>query len=477
MPETHIDRFANFVCTADTLPSEVAAETKRIVLDSIGCALAATEQDAGRAGIAYGRILGGPDGEATIIGTGHRTSAPGAAFANAELVQALDFDAVASPGHVAPYVVPVALALGEASGSSGVRVMSAVAVCHEMSFRLSRAMDRNRDVKDGKANTSPVLGYSGVVFGVTAAAARMKQMGVSGVADALGIAGSTSPVNGHRAWLMHVPTTTIKNSLMPGGVVLTGITAAHMADFGHRGDRQLLDDATFGYPRYIGTRRWEPAELTTELGTDWRFLAESYFKPYPHCRVSHALFDALIELVRVNDIKPDEIVALHAWGEAWVEQFPTFLNQEIERPFDAQFSFTHGLALAAHLVPPGKEWQDPDVVFSSSVMDLMSRVVWQPHPDWAAGVAADPTARPSRIEIVARGTTFVGERSWPKGSPSPDPSTYMTTDELVAKFLHNATGIISAGDAEWVVDRVLHLEEVDNMTTLMRRLGVHGTPG
>jgi len=298
----------------------------------------------------------------------------------------------------------------------------------------------------------------------------MKAMRQEAVADALGIAGSTTPVNAHRAWLMHAPTTTIKYNLMPGLLALTGMTAAYMAELGHRGDKLILDDAEFGYPRFIGTRRWEPSQLTTGLGSQWRYPAESFFKPYPHCRVPHALLDALIEVIQANDLKPEEIETLNAYGEQWVGQFPTFMNQNIERPYDAQFSFSHGLALAAHLVPPGKEWQDPGVVYSQSVMDLMSRVVWSSHPDWASAVSADPAARPSRIEVVARGTTFVGERSYPKGSPSPDPSSYMTNDELIAKFLHNAEGVISADDAEWVADRVMHLEDVEDVSIVMNRL-------
>lgn len=472
MSESHVEKFAAFAANTlvESLPPEVVEDSKRVLLDSIGCGLAAIDIPSGRMGIDYGRVLGGSSVEATILGLRERTSAHGAAFANAELINALDFDAVASPGHVAPYVVPVALALGESLRSSGGQVMSAIAVCHEMSFRFAKAMDQNRDIQDARANTSAVLGYSSTVFGITAAAAMMKAMRQEAVADALGIAGSTTPVNAHRAWLMHAPTTTIKYNLMPGLLALTGMTAAYMAELGHRGDKLILDDAEFGYPRFIGTRRWEPSQLTTGLGSQWRYPAESFFKPYPHCRVPHALLDALIEVIQANDLKPEEIETLNAYGEQWVGQFPTFMNQNIERPYDAQFSFSHGLALAAHLVPPGKEWQDPGVVYSQSVMDLMSRVVWSSHPDWASAVSADPAARPSRIEVVARGTTFVGERSYPKGSPSPDPSSYMTNDELIAKFLHNAEGVISADDAEWVADRVMHLEDVEDVSIVMNRL-------
>ena len=472
MSNTHIQKFAAFTAnsTANGLPSEVAEETQRILLDTIGCALAAVEVPTGKMGIQYGRILGGASDEATIIGQTDRTSVHGAAFANAEMSATLDMHPIATPGHVAPYVVPVALALGEKLNCAGVDVMTAIAVCHEMSFRFAKTMDKNRDIKDGKADTSPVLGYASTVFGITAAATIMKGLEEEVVANALGIAGCTSPVNAHRAWLMHSPNPTIKYNLQPGGLAFNSLTAAYLAELGHRGDNQILDDVEYGYPRYIGTRRWEPSLLTTDLGSDWRFPAESYFKPYPHCRVTHAVLDVIFDLVETNDIKPDEIESLTAYGEQWAAGVPTFMNTNIERPYDAQFSFPHGLSLAAHRIPPGKDWQDPDVVFNSSVLDVMGKVIWKSHPDWATAVSADPVARPTRVEIVARGETFVGERAYPKGSRSIDPSTYMTNDEIIAKFLHNASGVITTEDAEWVSDRVMNLEKLDDVSILLDHL-------
>lgn len=466
---THIQRFAEFAhrSASEQLPDEVVEESKRIILDTVGCALAATDNPAGVAGVEYARVLGGERDEASIVGVPTRTSVHGAAFANAELMNALDFDPISLPGHVAPYVVPVALALGEERRSSGALVVNAVAVCHEMSHRLAGAMDRNRDVKDGRAQTAEVLGYASTVFGITATAAMMKEMSAERIADALGIAGATSPVNGHRAWLMHAPSTTIKNSLMPGGVAMNAMTAAWMAALGHRGDPLLLDDAEFGYPRFIGTSRWEPSELTTGLGVQWRFRAGSQFKPYPHCRVPHALFDALVEVVRDNGLAPEEIESITAWGEEWAGQFPTFMADHLDRPFDAQFTFVHGLAIAAHLVPPGRQWHDPAVVESRSVLELKDRVVWKSHPGWAEAVSKDPTARPSRVEVVARGTTYVGERTHARGSTSADPATQLTTEELVTKFRHNAAGVISHHATDEVLEALLHLEEVDDLRPVM----------
>jgi len=76
MSTTIIEQLAEF--SADTnyaeLPAEVVEDTKLIILDSIGCALASTEQPKGKAGIDYGRLTGGGTGPATIIGTGDKVS-------------------------------------------------------------------------------------------------------------------------------------------------------------------------------------------------------------------------------------------------------------------------------------------------------------------------------------------------------------------------------------------------------------------
>jgi 2-methylcitrate dehydratase PrpD len=286
------------------------------------------------------------------------------------------------------------------------------------------------------------------------------------MANGLGIAGSISPVQAHGAWFRHAPVSTIKY-LLAGALAQSALTAAHMAELGHRGDRQILDDREFGYPRFIGTTRWEPERVTAGLGEEWLFPAEQSYKPYPHCRVMHALLDALTEVVEENDIRPAEIDGMKAWVEAFTYQ-PIWLNRTIEHVQDAQFSMAHGLAVGAHRVTPSKAWQDADLIFSKSVLDLMDKVEFEPHPGYAEAIAAHPAARPTRIEVAARGRVFVGERSFPKGSPSPDPDTTMTTDELITKFHVNAEGVLPASKIQSVIDSVLNLETVADVRSLMK---------
>ena len=354
-----VDRLAEFAANMDAaaLPPDVVTQAKRIVLDSLGCAVASLDDEAAQRGIAYSRSLGGDAGPASILGTTVSTSVPAAAFANAELINALDQDAVLPPGHVTPYVLPGALAIAEALHVSGERLLVATAVAHEMSFRMGKATDYLRDIADGVVTVPKVIGYGSTLFGAAAAIGVVKGFDTDTMADALGIMGSTMPANTQRAWMMHAPSTTIKYQLA-GGMALSAVTAASLAELGHTGDRAILDDREYGFPRFIGTTRWEPAPITADLGSVWTFPPFQSFKPYPHCRVMHALFDALTEIVETNDIRPDEIDAIDAWGESFVLQ-PVWVNQTIRNPRDAQFSMTHGLALAAHRIPPGKQWQTP----------------------------------------------------------------------------------------------------------------------
>jgi 2-methylcitrate dehydratase PrpD len=467
---TIIEQLATFAARTSfaDLPDEVVAESKRVLLDTLGCGLPGHQHPKGTIGVKVGRVFGGTSNEATILGSAERSSVLGAAFANGELINALDFDAILPPGHVSPYVIPGALALAEQKRSSGVDLLTANAIAHEISWRFGKSMDWTRDTEEGAVAVSAVLGYTSSIFGATAAAGIIRGLSSETIASALGIAGSITPVNSHRSWMSHVPSATIKYT-MAGPVIQAALTASFSAELGHRGDFQVLDDADYGYRRFIGTKRWAPENLTADLGDRWGFPAENSYKPYPHCRVMHALFDTLTEVVEDNDLKPDEIEAMRAWGEGWVE-LPVWLNNTIEDLHDGQFSVRHGLSVAAQRVPPGPAWQSPDMVFSPSVLGLMDKITFAPHPDYVSAITRHAASRPARIEIDARGTTFTGEREYPKGSPSPDPSSFTTNQELADKFLVNAAGVLEDSRAQEAVAMIMDLESVTDINDLTRLL-------
>jgi 2-methylcitrate dehydratase PrpD len=346
--------------------------------------------------------------------------------------------------------------------------LCAIAIAHEMSNRIGKALDYLRDVKDGKPAPPAVFGYSCTTFGAAAAVAKLRGQAQDVVASALGIAGSVSPVNTQWAWSVHTPTATVKYGLA-GAVTQAAMAAAYLAELGHTGDLQILDDGEHGYRRLIGSSRWSPERITPGLGAEWYFPAEQSYKPYPHCRILHGPLDVLIDILETNDIQPSEIDGIKAWVEGWVLQ-PLWTNRKIEHVTQAQFSMAHGLAVGAHRIPAGKAWQSPEVVFKPSVLALMDKVEYEVHPDYAGLLAGNAASRPTRIEVTARGKTFVGEARYPKGSPSPDPATTLTNDELSAKFARNAEGVLSPRAVDLVLEQLWNIERVERFDAIMSML-------
>ena len=469
---TIVEQLANFTFDTDyeQLPAEVAEESKRLLVDSVGCALAGLSHPKGTIGVDYARLQGpgAPGEQATILGAGGRVSATAAAFANGELINALDFDAILPPGHVSPYVIPCAMAAAETSGASGRALLAAIAIAHEISNRIGKSLDYLRDIKDGKAAPPPVNGFSSTVFGAAAGAGKLRGHSAEQLANALGIAGSMSPVNTQWAWSVHVPTATVKYGLA-GAVTDAAMAATYLSELGHTGDLQMLDCGEHGYRRLIGSQRWAPENITPMLGDKWFFPNEQSYKPYPHCRILHAPLDVLTRILEVNDIRPEEIESITAWVEEWVLK-PLWTRREISHVTQAQFSIAHGLALGAHRIPPGKAWQSPEVVFNPSVLALVPKVNYEVHPDYASRLAANPASRPARIQVRARGQVFDGETLFPKGSPSPDPQTRMTNDEISQKYIRNAQGVLAPEAIEQSLEAMWSLDRFDNIDGLMSLL-------
>lgn len=461
-----LSRFA-FETRVDRMPADVVEESKRLLVDSIGCALAGHVHPKGQIGVRYARLQGpgAPGEQATVLGAGVRVASTAAAFANGELINALDYDAVLPPGHVSPYVIPGALAAAEAAGASGADLLCAVALAHEISNRVGKALDYLRDLKDGVPTPPPVFGYSSTVFGAAAAIGRVRGHSAATIMHSMAIAGAMAPVNTQWSWSMHTPTATVKYGIA-GAVTQAAMSAAYLAELGHTGDIQVLDDGEHGFRRLIGSSRWVPANITPNLGERWYFPQEQTYKPYPHCRILHAPLDVLANIIRDNDIRPEEIESIRAWVEAWVLQ-PLWTNRHIEHVTQAQFSIAHGLALGAHRIPAGKAWQAPEVVFDPSVLALMDKVHYEVHPDYSKQLAANPAARPARIEVKARGRTFVGESVFPRGSVTPDPATRLTNDDLADKFAGNAEGIISDEQIDRALRMMWRLEDVDDVRELI----------
>jgi 2-methylcitrate dehydratase len=104
----------------EDIPPEAVKEAKRFLLDSMGCALAAVNNQDMGAMYRFTEKLGG-EPEATVIGAGLRTNAPNAALMNCLLTRALDYNDIyweQDPSHPSD-IIGAALASAEANGRMG----------------------------------------------------------------------------------------------------------------------------------------------------------------------------------------------------------------------------------------------------------------------------------------------------------------------------------------------------------------------
>ena len=123
---------------ATTIPLEVVEHTKALILDSIGCALAAVNELAfARASRVFAQLGGNPD--CTVIGSSRRVNLPQAVLLNGILIRSLDLnDAYIGPGQMGHPSdnIAVALSVGEKFRASGLNVIASVALGYEIYCRI-----------------------------------------------------------------------------------------------------------------------------------------------------------------------------------------------------------------------------------------------------------------------------------------------------------------------------------------------------
>ncbi|MBW1686910.1 MAG: MmgE/PrpD family protein, partial [Deltaproteobacteria bacterium] len=141
MPDTLAERLAEYTVSTrfDDLPELVVHETKRRLIDALGCALGARHADTPRAAERVAPRVASEQAASTLYGS--RTSPDMAAFVNGILIRYLDFNDTylsKEPAHPSDNLAAV-LAAGEASGSTGKELIAAAVVAYEVQCRLADA--------------------------------------------------------------------------------------------------------------------------------------------------------------------------------------------------------------------------------------------------------------------------------------------------------------------------------------------------
>jgi 2-methylcitrate dehydratase PrpD len=449
---------ANFAVETkwEDLPAPVVREAKFILLDSIGCALAAIPTDPAKMAISLARKLGGPS-ESSIIGVGDRVSCSGAAFANGQLINALDYDASTPGGHTPPYVIPPALAMAESTGASGKDLILAIVLGFELTARLAEAMPDNMMMRFSQLQRH---GFSNCSFGAAIGAGKLLKLDQEKMSNALGIVGHLCQVLTLVKFTCSDPRAMTKYGV-PGWQNTGGIMAALLAEMGFMGDTNVFDPE-HGFWKFCGYEEGYPNNKITEgIGKTWNFIKANY-KQYPCCFHTHAPLDCFFSIINQDNLQPQDIESVKVLGHPNFDA-PVFRNRKLTSIVDIQFGVPYVFSLAAHRVRIGAEWQDWDTVTDPKILEFAKKVSYQGHPEFGEKQSAV-------VEVVAKGKTFREEKEYALTRGSAGTEFQLTYEELEAKYRHNASRILTEDKIEGSVRSLLELETLENVSALMEQV-------
>lgn len=435
----------------EVLPAAVKRKAAEIILDTVGCCIAAWRDDRDKADItlALARSFRAAP-SAIILGSGERTDAAVAAMANGILANAADFDDTHKRAllHTGSVVVPPTLALAEERGLSGPEIIAAIVAGYEVAVRVGMAvMPTHYRFWHSTATNG--------TFGAAASAGSALGLDAKAMLMALGAAGTQAA--GLNTFFTYGDMT---KSLHPGKASFNGVLAARLAAAGGTSPPTILEHEK----GYLNAYSLEPKAdaLTKGLGTAWEIL-ENGFKFFPSILASHAAIQATLDVVTRNDLKPGDIAGVV--NETYATVKSHFSAKTVTTGMGARVSVPYCCAVAAIDRAVGQAQFAPERVMRDDVQRLLANTEVVAVDELTAQY---PTKFPARVTVTLKdGRKFTSQRDFPKG----DPQEPLTPSEIEAKFLDNAAARYQPAAARELARTILALPETADARPLWKLLG------
>ena len=435
------------------IPDESIWEAKRFLLDSMGCALAAVNnEDMGAIYRVIEKLGGTP--ETTLIGRKDKTNASNAALMNCLLTRAMDYNDIyweEDPSHPSD-IIGAALAAAEANGKNGKEALVAIMIAYELMLRWCHAAKPGvREI--GWHHASLVQFVSPLVAG------RMYELNLDQMVAAVGISGSShftlgGVVAGHL--------TNMKNTAAPLASQ-AGVIAAMMAKEGYEGPVEVLEGKE-GLFEVINSVEWRPEWLLKDLGKDFMITKCSY-KAFPTEALTHQPISAAMQVCQENNLVAEDIsqilVETTVRG-ADILSDPSKYKPTTKETADHSLPYVIAAAVADGNVLPSSF--DDDKLKDPRIWDLLGKikVVADPEID-----AMFPGVKRARVTITTNaGETYSAQVDHAKGSPQ----NPMSDDEIVSKFRANAGDVLDQKQQDKVIDLTWHFDEVKDIGDYMKLL-------
>jgi 2-methylcitrate dehydratase PrpD len=445
---TAAQRFAQFALDLEleTVPEDVLEAAKLHVLDVLGCGLAAHGLGIATEGRTTMAELGG-EAEASVIGLDTALPTPNAGFANAMLCHGLDFDDTHSDSvsHVSTVVVPAAIAVAEAQGSSGAGLLAAIVAGNEVVTRIGMATP-GAFHKRGFHPTA-VCG----IFGATAAASRLGGLSQAQATSALGIAGSMA--SGLFAYLDDATAT---KPIHPAWAAHGAILATRLAAHGAEGPPGVLEGRFGVFHAFVDTRIDLEPQLA-DLGKRWE-TARIAFKPYPACHFIHGSLGATASLC--GGLDPDDVedvlVTVPDAGVSLVLE-PAETKVAPRTEYEGKFSLQYSTAAMLVHGRVGLTSYTSEALADPRVLELARKVRYE-----TKEYESYPAAFPGGVRIRLRdGRELEADFAHQLGAPE----NPMSAEEVREKFHENVA--LAGGGFEALEETILGLEDAGDVRGLL----------
>jgi 2-methylcitrate dehydratase len=443
-------RFARYALglAYERFPDEVLHQAKRCLLDALGCAIGAYESPGRPICEATVRELGGTE-EATVFGSGLRTSAVHATLVNSFLVRFLDYNDFGGGGHNSD-AIPCLLAVAERERAEGHHFLTALIISYELGARVRESIKGpsleergwSTDIRAG-LNTPPALG-------------RLMGLDEEQIANAIGICmGHCLPLGILDADREEL--TMLKN-LRFGFGGCHAILACMLAKRGFTGPIRIVEGDS-GL-RDVVLKGDMDLERLTDFG-GWRILNTRH-KCLSVNGSSLGYVLATLSLVNEHDLRPEEIAAVRI--KACLREYNHTTTPARKYPRNAEnadHSAFYMTAIAIKERTIGPEQFTPEKFLDPVVQDLIERITVEPDPSMPAksfqGIS----------EITTHdGRRFVKRIDTPHGlgdDPLSDGELEDKFRKMASKYMREPQ-IRKIIETVWNVDR---LEETGSLTRMM----------
>lgn len=425
------------------VPANVRERARYLILDAVGCALAARRSDyAARSLLSLAELAGA--GHSVVLGHALRLPLRDAALANGLLIHGLDYDDTHTEGLIHPTAsaFPTALAVAAHLDTSGHELLTAYIVAVEAASRLA-TIARGGFHQVGFHPTGLIGAFSS-----TLAAGRLYGLTPAQLAHAQGIA--LSLASGSLEFLEDGAWT---KRMHPGWAAGAGITAVAFARRDFVGPAKVYEGRFGLFPSHLGplANDLDYSRAAAGLGQTWETMQVAV-KPFPSCHFTHAFADAAIAL-RQAGVDIDRISAIRALvAEESIKTVcePLANKRQPANDYDAKFSVP--FAIAASLVHGrfGFTEQDDAARRDDLILGLAQKVTYE---------IDENTTFPRHYsgEVILRmsdGQELRRREQINRGS-SDRP---LTNGEVDAKYFENAALSVSRRRAGEVRDAILGLD-------------------